>query len=258
MINLFNLKNIAYQLECDLRKEAQEIHPKLCSRLTHHDIKDTRLNNDTTLLFKFKELKQKEKEHNTTIWNHALTYFIDVLKSMIVHDVDIGYNSDGTELVLYIDDFNYREYVPSIHVQKLYEVLQYYKNFINLKAFWEYDINLYYPDKTRYVNVKPCSTPQLYMTALNEVLQKNEITEMEIFSTSVKAELCSTYKMSTPCYDLCSTSNSTIKQYITSVHEHKVLEELLKHEPGHHYKYDVLYENNDIKIQLIDLGEANC
>lgn len=247
MKTLIEIRNEARELLIQLRLEAEKIHPKLISSLKESDLSDTSLF-DNSLVEKYKTLQSEINENNKYIWALAQEYFNNIVKDLKVNEVDIGFYTDGEKVSIPLD---FSLYEPSVHVRKIYDAVMEFNRYISFEPFWCHEINMYLKDSNRYVMIGKTYNPVQYIkNALDRIEQSKTLSLTEKLIVAIKTEIQCGYEMNNPKYPNLHNETKDINAYISSVIEHKVLEEVLKKEPGFYQITDVHYKNNCIEIEL--------
>ncbi len=236
MNTLLDIKVLAYNYMNDILKSAKKIHPKLLSCLTESDFSDQTLYDDS-LISELNKLDIEVKKYNDLIWKEASTYFKSIALDMQRENVDIGYHSNGIEINDYTFDMKF--YEPSVHMKKIFDTVMKYKNYIQVTPFWKYDVNVFLKDKDVWVNITKETSPKRYIRNGITIINSDVLSKTDELINYIKVQLSTEYKMHTPKYKVRSSNELDINSFITSVQDHKILEELLKMEPGHYNVLDL-------------------
>ena len=247
MKTLIEIRREARQILIQLRNEAEKIHPKLISPLEEKDFFDPSLFDDT-LREKFGKLHKQISYQNDYIWNLAREYFENIATDLRYNNVDIGYNNNGEPLTIPID---YSTYEPSMHLKKIYNAVLEFKNFVCFQPFWTKQISLHLNDSQQWVQIYSSHTPCSYIKNANEAITNSAVLKKnELLIIAIKTEIRCDYEMHKPKYKNPYRDTNEMTGYINNVLEHKLLEELLKNEPGNYSIQEIKYTTDEITVKV--------
>lgn len=254
MKTLIEIRHEAQRLQLQHHTEAKKIHPKLISSLEESDLSDPSLF-DNSLIEKFKEFQKETDKSNTYIWKLAQEYFNNIANDLNYIGVDIGFYMDGDKVSIPID---FSLYEPSTHLRKIYDAVMHFNRYIDFQPFWNHEVNMYIKDSSRYVIIGKTYNPVQYIkNARERIYNTRTLSPTEKLIIAVKTELQCGYKMINPKYKNVHNEVKDINSYIESVTEHKLLEELLKNEPGYYNLVDVHFNSTGIEIELKEQKNAD-
>lgn len=252
MKSLTDILQYASQKRKELSVQAKKIHPLLLSRVT--DASDTSLYNNE-LQDKFNDFYLDVDEVNKIIWDDAKRYYESIMIDFSAHDIEIGFNTNGTGFDL--RDLNVAIYEPSFEIEPIYKMVLQFRDHIKFTPFWKYSVDILDPKTNCYFTVQPSLNPIMYINSMSSNAKHVMRSNNEMFIIACKTELNTPYKMSTSLlYPDVNSATKSVKEYSVLVQEHKVLEELLKHEPNKEYQVKIQF-NDFIEVLIKEIDDVD-
>lgn len=254
MKTIRELKEYGNSIKEKLQNEILDIHPKMLSVLSYSDFWDKTLV-DNVLRDEYNVVNKKVNEFNKEIYSESLDYYISLALDMQMQGINIGYNSDGSELDLTNNySFNFY-YTPSFEMEPFYNAIKEFNKFISFTPYWLKNYQILVKNSfgiSSYIDIINSYSPETFILSNKGRISSanySSLNDNDVFIMYNKVILNTPYKMNESVKSNVRPSD-VIMEFNNNVRAHKILEELLKHPSGTYKLTDIMFNNEKQNLDI--------